>query len=54
MVTNFWDSQRVIVEHYLEKGTTVNSVGYSEMLSTELKTTIPTKRRGLLSSGVLL
>ena len=28
--------------------------GYSEMLSTELKPAIRTKRRGLLSSGVLL
>ena len=52
--TVFWDSQGVIVEHYLERGATVNSVRYSEMLSTELKTAIRTKRRGLLSSGVLL
>jgi len=50
----FWDSQGVLLEHYLERGTTVNSVGYSEMLSTELKPAIRTKRRGLLSSGVLL
>ena len=35
MLTIFWDSQGVILEHYLERGTTVNSVGYSEMLSTE-------------------
>ena len=52
--TIFWDSQGVILEHYVERGTTVNSVRYSEMLSTELKPTIRTKRRGLLSSGVLL
>jgi len=53
MLTNFWDSQGVLLEHYLERGTTVNSVGYSEMLSTELKPAIRTKRQGLLSSGVL-
>jgi len=54
LLTIFWDSQRVILEHYLERGATVNSVRYSEMLSTELKPAIRTKRRGLLSSGVLL
>ena len=36
------------------KGATVNSVRYSEMLSTELKPAIRTKRQGLLSPGVLL
>ena len=54
VLTIFWDLQRVIPEHYLESGTTVNSVGYSEMQSTELKPVIRTKRRGLLSSDVLL
>ena len=50
----FWDSQGVILEHYLESDTTVKSVRYSEMLSTELKPAIRTKHRSLLSSGVLL
>ena len=54
MLTIFWDSQGVILEHYLERGTTVNRVRYSEILSTELKPAIRTKRRGLLSSGALL
>jgi len=36
MLRVFWDSQGVLLEHDLERGTTVNSVGYSEMLSTEL------------------
>jgi histone-lysine N-methyltransferase SETMAR len=54
MLTVFWDSQGVLLEHDLERGTTVNSVGYSEMLSTGLKPAIRIKRRGLLSSGVLL
>ena len=43
-----------LLEHDLERGTTVNSEGYSEMLSTGLKPAIRIKRRGLLSSGVLL
>ena len=50
----FWDSQGVILEHYVERGATVNNVRCSEMLSNELKPAIRTKRRGLLSSGVLL
>ena len=54
LLTIFWDSQEVILEHYLERGATVNSVRYSEVLSTELKPAIRTKRRGLLSSGALL
>jgi len=54
MLTVFWDSQGVLLEHDLERGTTVNSVGYSEMLSTGLKPAIQIKRQGLLSSGVLL
>jgi len=36
MLTVFWDSQGVLLEHDLERGTTVNNVGYSEMLSTGL------------------
>ena len=40
ILTIFWDSQGLILEHYLERGTTVNSVRYSDMLSTELKRAI--------------
>jgi histone-lysine N-methyltransferase SETMAR len=54
MLTVFWDSEGVILEHYLERGAKVNSVRYSEMLSTKLKPAIRTKRRGLLSTCVLL
>jgi hypothetical protein len=32
MVTVPWDSQVPILEHYQERGTTINSVGYTEML----------------------
>jgi hypothetical protein len=41
------------VEHYLESGETVNSVWYSEMLSTIMKPAVRNKLRNL-SSGVLL
>jgi hypothetical protein len=53
MLTLFWDSQKVILEHYLERGTRVNSVRYSEMMSTKLKPAIRTKHRGLFSTGVI-
>jgi histone-lysine N-methyltransferase SETMAR len=54
MLTLFWDSQGLILDHYLKRGTRVNSVLYSEMLSTKLKPVILNKCRGLLSTGVLL
>jgi [histone H3]-lysine36 N-dimethyltransferase SETMAR len=54
MLTVFWDSQGPILEHYMEQGTTVNSARYSEMLIDELKPAIRSKRRGVLSKGVLL
>jgi hypothetical protein len=42
------------LEHYQERGTTVNSSRYSEMLRDKLKPAAWTKRRGLLSKGVAL
>jgi hypothetical protein len=33
----FWDSQGPLLEHYQERGTTVNSSRYSEMLRDKLK-----------------
>jgi hypothetical protein len=38
----------------LERGTTVTSVKYCNMLRNELKPAICTKRRGRLSQGVVL
>jgi hypothetical protein len=52
MLTVFWDSQGLILEHYLERGTTVTSVKYCDMLINELRPAICTKRRGRLSHGV--
>lgn len=54
MLTVFWDSQGPVLEHYQERGTTINSVRYSEMLTAKLKPAIRSKRRGLLSKGVVL
>ena len=54
MLTVFWDSQGVVLEHYQEKGITINSARYSEMLIDKLKPAIRSKRRGLLSNGVVL
>jgi histone-lysine N-methyltransferase SETMAR len=50
----FWDSQGPILETYLERGTTVTSATYCDMLQRGLKPAIRSKRRGGLSEGVLL
>lgn len=54
LLTVFWDSQGVLLEHYSENGVTVTSSSYSELLQEKLKPAIRSKRRGLLSQGVLL
>jgi hypothetical protein len=50
----FWDSQGPVLEHYQERGNTVTSGRYCDMLRNELKPTIHKKLRGNLSQGVLL
>ena len=54
MLTIFWDVNGPILMNFLERGETVTSARYSDMLATKLKLTIRSKRRGLLSKGVLL
>ena len=54
MLTLFWDEKGVILEHYMPRGTTVTSASYSDLLTNHLRPAIKSKRRGLLSSGVLL
>ena len=54
MLTGFWDSKGPILEDYLEKGRTINSERYSDLLANNLKSAVCTKRRGLLSKKVLL
>jgi hypothetical protein len=40
MLTVFWDSQGLLLEHYQERASTVNSAHNSEMLCDKLKPTI--------------
>jgi hypothetical protein len=54
MLTDFGDSKGPILEHYLEKGRTINSARYSDLLANNLKPAIRTKRRDLLSKKMLL
>ena len=54
MLTVFWDSQGPILEHYQERGSTINSTRYSEMIIDRLKPEIRSKRLGQLSKGIVL
>jgi len=54
LLTVFWESQGPILEHYMEKGVTVTSVNYCNMLRNELRPAVRSKRRGRLTQGVLL
>lgn len=54
MLTLFWDAKGVILEHYMDKGVTVTSHSYSDMLQNHLRPAIRSKQQGLLTSGVLL
>ncbi|GBM90647.1 Histone-lysine N-methyltransferase SETMAR [Araneus ventricosus] len=53
MVTVFWDAQGILLIEVMTRGTTINSVVYCRKLK-KLKRAIQNKRRGLLSSGVVL
>jgi len=54
MLTDFWHTQGLVLEHYQERGSTINSSGYSEMLIERVKPEIRSKRRGHLSKGIVL
>jgi len=54
MLTVFWDSQEPILETYQERGTTVTSAVYCDMLQRELKPAIRSKIRGKLLKEILL
>jgi len=51
---SFWDSQGPILEYYQERGSTINSAHYSEMLIDRLKPEIRSKHQGQLSKGTVL
>ena len=53
MLTVFWDKNGPITISFLERGNTVNSENYCELL-TQVKKDIKNKRRGLQSRGVIL
>jgi len=54
MLTVFWDERGVIWEHYMPRGNTVTSATYADLLKSHLRPAIKFKRRGRLSTGVLL
>ena len=48
------DERGVMLEHYMPRGNTVTSATYADLLKNHLPPAIKSKRRGLLSTGVLL
>jgi len=54
MLALFWDERGVILEHYTPRGNTVTSATYADLLRNHLRPAIKSKRRGHLSTGVLL
>jgi len=53
MLTIFWFSKGHILEEYLQKGRTINSARYSDMLANNLKPVVRNKRRGLFRRNVV-
>ena len=54
MLTLFWDELCIILEHYTPRGNTITSESYCNMLKNHLRPAIRSKRRGLLTTGVIL
>ena len=54
MLTLFWEERGVSLEHYMSWGNTVSSAMYADLLKNHLRPAIKSKRRRLLSTGVLL
>ena len=53
MATVFWDMRGVLLVEFQEHGRTVNASSYCSLLE-RLKTAIRTKRKGMLTQGVIL
>jgi len=53
MATVFWDMRGVLLVEFQEHGRTANASSYCSLLG-RLKTAIRTKRKGLLTQGVIL
>ena len=54
MLTLFWDSKGLCLEHCMTKGTTITSSPYCDLLVKHLKPAFPSNCRGLLTTSVLL
>jgi hypothetical protein len=54
MLTLFWDERAVILKHYMARENAVTSATYVDLLKNHLHPAIKSKRRGRLSTGVLL
>ena len=54
MVTVFWECDCVILIDYLPKNYNINSVYYSNLLRNDLRAALKNKRRGKLTSILLL
>jgi len=54
MLTLFWDKRGVILEHYMPRGNPVTSTTYADLLKNHMRPAIKSKRRGRLSTGILL
>jgi len=53
MLVLFWDFNGPILEHFQVCGQTVNKAQYCAMLEVELKPTVHSKCRGMLTDGVV-
>jgi hypothetical protein len=54
MVTVFWVSKGVLMAEFMQQGTTITSEVYYETLKKLRSAAIQNKRRGMLTSGVVL
>ena len=53
MATVFWDRKGILLIDFLERGLTINVDAYCETVR-KLRRVIQNKRRGMLSSGIVL
>jgi len=53
MATVFWDQKGMLLVDFMEPGTTITAAVYCETLA-KLKRAIQNRRRGMLSSGIVL
>ena len=53
MATVFWDRKGIVLIDFLERGLTINADDYCETVR-KLRRAIQNKRRGMLSSGIVL